>query len=100
QQRAVEGVAAFVSHDGTTYVLLGYTPQGGLSAYANTFLESMGTFGDLTDSSALNVKPAILKVVRVDQAMSVADFNSKYPSSSKLQTIALINGVESGGQIP
>src|SRR5438105_3959616 len=44
QQGAVEGVAAFVSHDGTTYVLLGYTPQGGLSAYANTFLESMGTF--------------------------------------------------------
>ncbi len=100
QQGSVEGVAAFVSHDGTTYALLGYTPQGGLSAYTSTFLESMGTFGDLTDASALNVKPGTLKVVRIDQPMSVADFNSKYPSNAKLETVALINGVEGGGRIP
>lgn len=100
QQGAVEGLAVFVSHQGTTYMLLGYTPQGGLSAYANTLIESMGTFGDLTDASALNVKPATLKVVRIDTPMSVADFNSKYPSSVKLETVALINGVAGGGQIP
>jgi hypothetical protein len=81
-------------------MLAGYTPQGGLSAYGNTFLESMGSFGDLTDSSALIVKPATLKVVRIDQPMSLADFNSKYPSSVKLETLAVINGVEKGGQIP
>jgi hypothetical protein len=100
QQGAVEGVAAFVSHEGTTYVLLGYTPQGSLTGYVNTFLESMSTFGDLTDNSALSVKPATLKLVHIDQPMSAADFNSKYPSTTKLQTVALINGVESGGQIP
>ena len=100
QQGTIEGIAAFLSHQGNTYVILGYTPQGGLSAYANAFSDSMGSFGDLTDSSALNVKPANLKVIRIDQAMSVADFNSKYPSTAKLETIALINGVASGGQIP
>jgi predicted Zn-dependent protease len=100
QQGVIEGVAAFVSHQGTTFMLAGYTPQGGLSGYGKTFLESMGSFGDLTDSSALNVKPATLKVVRIDQPMSVADFNSKHPSSAKPETLAIINGVEQGGQIP
>jgi hypothetical protein len=32
--------------------------------------------------------------------MSLADFESKYPSTVKSGTIALINGVEEGGQIP
>jgi predicted Zn-dependent protease len=99
-QGTIEGVVAFLSHQGTTYLLAGYTPQGGLSAYGNTFLQSMGTFGELTDSNALNVKPSTLKVVHIDQPMSLADFNAKYPSSAKPETIALINGVEKGGQIP
>jgi predicted Zn-dependent protease len=99
-QGTIEGVVAFLSHQGTTYLLAGYTPQGGLSAYGNTFLQSMGTFGELTDSNALNVKPSTLKIVHLDQPMSLADFNAKYPSSAKPETIALINGVEKGGQIP
>jgi predicted Zn-dependent protease len=100
QQGAIEGVAAFVSHQGTTFMLAGYSPQGGFAAYSATFLQSMGTFGDLTDASALNVKPATLKVVHIDQPMSLADFNSKYPSSVKPETVAIINGVEKGAQIP
>jgi predicted Zn-dependent protease len=100
QQGAIEGVAAFISYQGNTYFLAGYSPQGGLATYGNTFLESMGSFGELTDSSALNVKAAKLKVVRIEQPMSVADFNSKYPSSIKLEQVALINGVDQGGQIP
>src|SRR5947209_16403049 len=50
QQGVIEGVAAFVSHQGTTFMLAGYSPQGGFAAYGNTFLQSMGTFGDLTDA--------------------------------------------------
>jgi hypothetical protein len=60
----------------------------------------MGTFGELTDSNALNVKPSTVKIVHIDQPMSLADFNAKYPSSAKPETIALINGVGKGGQIP
>jgi predicted Zn-dependent protease len=100
QQGVIEGVAAFVSHQGTTFMLAGYSPQGGLAAYSGTFVEAMNSFGDLTDAGAQNVRPATLKIVRIDQPMSVADFNAKYPSSAKPATIALINGVAAGGQIP
>jgi predicted Zn-dependent protease len=100
QQGVIEGVAAFIPYQGNTYFLAGYSPKGGLATYGNTFLESMGSFGELTDSSALSAKAAKLKIVRIDQPMSVSDFNAKYPSSIKLEQVALINGVDKGGQIP
>jgi predicted Zn-dependent protease len=100
QQGVIEGVIAFTSHQGNTYMMAGYTPQGSLSGYLSTFVDSMGSLSDLTDSSALSVKPARIKVVKIDQPMSVSDFNARYPSSVKLEEVALINGVDSGGKIP
>jgi predicted Zn-dependent protease len=100
QQGVIEGVAAFLSWQGNTYLMAGYTPQGGLSAYANTFADSMGSFSELTDSSALSVKPAKLQLVKIDRPMSVSEFNSAHPSSVKLEQVALVNGVDKGGQIP
>src|SRR5438445_7648363 len=98
QQGVIEGVIAFTSYQGNTYMMAGYTPQGGLSSYLNTFVDAMGSFSELTDWSALSVKPARLKVVKIDQPMSVSDFNAKYPSSVKLEEVAVINGVDSGGK--
>jgi predicted Zn-dependent protease len=100
QQGVIEGVAAFISWQGNTYFMAGYTPQGRLANYANTITESMGTFSELTDSSALSVKPARVQLVKIDRPMSVSEFNSAHPSSVKLEEIALINGVQQGGQIP
>jgi predicted Zn-dependent protease len=99
QQGNIEGIAAFVPFQGSTYVMIGYTPQGGLQPYLGPFGESMGSFSELKDSSALNAQPARIKVVHVDQPMSVAEFKGKYPSSAKDATVALINGVEEGGKI-
>ena len=100
QQGTIEGVMAFVPFQGNTYMLLGYTKQGGLSTYGNTFIESMGSFGELTDPSALRVQPAKLKIVRIDQPMTVSELNARYPSSVSLDKLALINGVDPGGKIP
>jgi len=100
QQGAIEGVLVFFSWQGSTYLMAGYTPQGGLSNYANTFTDSMGSFSELTDSSALSVKPAKLKLVKIDRPMSVTEFHSSHPSTAKPEEVALINGVQQGGQIP
>jgi len=45
------------------------------------------------------VKPARLKIVKIDQPMTVSEFNSRYPSSIKPEQVALINGVEPDGKI-
>ena len=80
-------------------MLIGYTAAGGLAGYGDTFLSSMGSFGEIKDASALNAQPARIKIVHLDAPMSVADFNAKYPSTIKADLLALINGVEAGGQI-
>ncbi len=100
QQGAVEGVAAFIPYHDNTYMLIGYTGQGGLSTYGNTFLSSMSSFAELKDASLANVQPAKIKLVKIDHPMSVNDFNAKYPSTIKVSTVAVINGVEGNGQIP
>lgn len=100
KQGVVEGVMAFIPYDGNTYMLVGYTGQGGLSAYGDTFLSSMGSFGELKDSGALNVQPAKVKIVHLEAPMSVSEFKAKYPSTIKTEKLALINGVEAGGTIP
>jgi predicted Zn-dependent protease len=99
QQGVVDGLVTFLSHDGTTYVIYGYTPQNGLPAYDKTFRDAMGSFQTLSDSGALSVQPAKLKIVRLDAPMTLAEFNSKYPSSVKPELVALINGVGSGEKI-
>ena len=99
QQGSIEGVAAFIPYQGSTYMLIGYTAAGGLAGYGDTFLSSMGSFGEIKDASALNAQPARIKIVHLDAPMSVADFNAKYPSTIKAELLALINGVEAGGQI-
>ena len=46
------------------------------------------------------MKPGKLKLVKIDRPMSVTEFQSSHPSTAKLEEVALINGVQQGGQIP
>jgi hypothetical protein len=58
----------------------------------------MGSFGELKDHVV--AQPARIKIVHLDAPMSLADFESKYPSTVKSGMVALINGVQEGGQFP
>jgi len=80
--------------------MIGYTKQGGLASYGNVFMQSMGSFGELTDAGALEVKPATLKIVKIDQPMTLNEFNARYPSSIKLEQLAVLNGIDPSGKIP
>jgi hypothetical protein len=97
QQGEIEGIAAFIPHQSMTYALIGYGGQGAQQTYGNTFTDSMGSFGELKDHVV--AQPARIKIVPPDSPMSLADFESKYPSTVKSDRVALINGVEAGGQI-
>lgn len=99
QQGAIEGVAAFIPFQGNTYMLIGYTGQGGMQGYGNTFLDAMGSFGELKDAAAAGVQPAKIHIVRVEAPLSIQEFNARYPSKVKLDLLALINGVEDGSQL-
>lgn len=94
EQGVVAGYVAFVQLDGTTYRLLAYTPQERASAYDGVFRQSLGSFQRLTDTRALSVKPARVRLVRLQNAMSLTQFNQQYPSTIPIEQLAAINGLD------
>lgn len=92
-QTAVHGIAAFVEYGGTTYELLAYSTSDKFSAYAPLFQQSIGSFDRLTDAKALAAQPMRLKLERAPRAMTLAQFNSQFPSSVPAEEVAVINGV-------
>ena len=98
EQGQIEGLVSFLSYRGTTYGIMAYTGAGNLGTYDDAFRRAIGSFRELSDPSALNVQPARVELVSLDQDMTVAQFNQKYPSSIPIAEVALINGVAGPGE--
>ena len=94
QDGTLAGVAAFISYDNRTYQILTYTPAQQLQRYDQLFRSAIGSFDRLTDSRALNVQPDRITIVRPGQAMTLAEFDRRYPSRIDIAELALINQLE------
>jgi predicted Zn-dependent protease len=95
QQGTVQGLVTFISYSGNTYGFIGYTPEGKLTTYESVFRQTINSFGPLRNQAAMNVKPARVELVKLPRAMTLEQFNSQYPSSIKVEELAIINEVES-----
>lgn len=91
QEGQIGGVAAFIAHENRTYQLLAYTPAQLLGRYDAAFRATVGSFNRLTDPQALAVQPNRITIVRVQQQMTLAEFNQRFPSVVPVEEIALIN---------
>jgi len=94
QQGQVEGLATFIRYGENTYGLVAYTAAGRLGSYDNVFQRTARSFSQLRNSAALNVRPARVELVKLPQDMTLAEFNSRYPSSIPIEQLAIINEVE------
>jgi len=94
QQGQIAGLVAFVAYNGTTYALLGYTGAQTLQQYDPAFKSFIGSFGPLTDQSAMSVQPAKIQITRINSNMTVEQFNQRYPSNLRIEELALINGFD------
>jgi predicted Zn-dependent protease len=99
EQGQLAGIATFVSLDGTTYRVLGYTPSAKFRDYAAVFQRAAGSFRRLTDAAALSVQPARVRIQRVPRTMTLTDFNREFPSTIPIAQLAIINGVEQNGTL-
>ena len=93
-QGVIQGIVTFVSYNGNTFGLLGYTPQGKLNQYDRVFQQAIASFGPLRDPSALNVKPAQLELIKLPRQMTLEEFNRQYPSTIPIENLAIINELE------
>jgi predicted Zn-dependent protease len=94
QGGTIQGVVTFVSYSGSTYGLLGYTAGGKMSTYDAAFRQSIGSFSELHDASALNVKPSKVELVKVPRQMTLEQFNTQYPSTIPIEQLAIINELD------
>jgi len=94
-QGAVQGLVTFVSYNGNTYGLLGYTPSGKLSQYDAVFRQAMSSFGELRNQAAMSVKPARVELVKLPREMTLEQFNAQYPSSITINELGIINEIAS-----
>jgi predicted Zn-dependent protease len=99
EQGQLAGAVNFVEYNGNVYQLLGYATAQGWSSSSGTVRSSLGSFDRLTDRSALDAQPQRLDIVTVDRAMSLSEFNQRYPSAVSLDEVALLNQVDPGSRI-
>jgi predicted Zn-dependent protease len=94
QEGTIQGLVSFISFGGTTFGIMGYTPAGKLGNYADEFERTIRSFSELRDQSKLNVKPAKVELVKLNQSMTLEQFNAQYSSTISLEELAIINEVE------
>jgi len=100
EQGTLRGEASFLSHDGKVYRILGYTPAARFSTYQGAFETSIRSFRPLTDPRYLQVQPRHIALVSPERQMALPEFARTYPSTVKLETIGLINGVAANETFP
>lgn len=96
---AQEGLAAFIAHGENTFRLLAYSPAKRFSSHDSAFQETIASFGRLTDRKALAVQPNRISTVRISRAMTLASFNSRFPSVIDIEQLALINQLSGANAI-
>lgn len=95
----VQGVAAFVEHEGRVYQLLGYAARPRWRSYEPAITSSLASFAPLTDPNVLAVQPNRIQLMELRAAMSVDEFAARHPSVVPLEVVALVNQVEPGERL-
>lgn len=98
-QGVLQGNASFLEFGGSVFQIVAYSGQQQWAGYQSALMQAVGTFDRLTDPKALAVQPMKLRIVKIDRAMTLQEFNQKYPSSVSIDVVALINQVDPGAML-
>jgi predicted Zn-dependent protease len=93
EQGPLLGIVAFITHGGRVYQVIGYSPAQRYAALSPAFRQTLGSFARVTDAQVLNVQPNRIRIERVPQAMTLAQFQQRFPSVIPITELALINQV-------
>ena len=82
---AVAAYVAFLRHEGRTYQVVTYAPAQVFGQVDATLQEIIGSFAPLTNREILGIQPPKLEIVRVDEPMTLAEFDRRHPSAFTLE---------------
>ncbi len=98
-QDSIVGRATYVRYNDRTFQLLGFTLQEKWGGYRGALEGSLNSFRRVTDRKVLDVQPSRLKLVDLDRPMPLEEFQRRYPSTVPIQTLGLINRLDSQGNL-
>ncbi len=93
EQRRIVGLAGHFNYGGSVLRLMSYTRDDKWSPYGRAMESSVGSFRRLTDRRYLDVEPARVEIVKVPRAMTLEEFDRRYPSSIEVSRLAIVNGL-------
>lgn len=99
QQGVLRGLAAFVTHQGKVFQILGYAPSSRWPRYQQLVTQVLDSFDRLTERRYLDVAPKKVSIVNVPRPMSLREFAERYPSTVPLETLAIINETSVDGTL-
>ncbi len=95
----LRGIAGFFAYGGQVFQLLGYCREDRWSNYDQAINRAAGTFETLNDPKYLNVRAARLETIELPRAMTLSEFDRRWPSTIELDELAIINGVTADQQL-
>lgn len=91
----------FYQYDNMIYQILGVTKSADYFTFSGTFENTMRKFKKLTDPARINVKPDLIKVVKVPNAGTVQDiFRSFNIAQDRYEEMAMLNSMLLTDNVP
>ncbi len=85
------GEVAFLRHGESLYRILGYAAADAWASRADEVAATLSSFGALTDPAVLGVQPWRVEVLRLPEAMTMRQVDTRYPSVIGLEAVARLN---------
>jgi predicted Zn-dependent protease len=100
QSGAVSGTCTHIEKDGSVYQILAYGVQARWSSYETATRNTAQSFQRLTDANVINVQPRRVDIVRINSAMTLAQFAQRNPGSATLDELEMLNQTLRNATIP
>ncbi len=91
----LRGVAYFYAYDAKVFQILAYGTEAGWNAAEQAATNSAKSFAKLTDAKVLAVQPWKLKIVTLNEPMTLEQFAQKYPTPVSIDVLGIINRTDS-----
>lgn len=100
ERGSIGGLVTFIDFSGRTYRFLGMTAREQLDRFLPTFRDAAASFARVTDRRLLDVEPARVELLRLDEAGTVAALKARRPSPLDADALAILNGIRPSEVLP
>jgi len=93
QETVVQGIAAWITYEGRIYQILTYAALPVFAQAQPILQQSIGSFAPLTDPQTLAIQPNRIRIVQIQQGMTMTQFNARFPSVIPIAELVVLNRV-------